>query len=161
MKLIVTDLENFNLPVSGEHKIIKPDSRLCRCVGCFNCWFKTPGKCVIADGFDDIGALWGKCDEVYYVCRCVYGSLSPFAKNIQDRGLAYVHPDFVIRGGEMHHRRRYDNVIKCSVLFYGETTEGERQTARKLMQAAMDNYDGTVERIEFFDSVEDMEGISL
>ena len=39
---------------------------------------------------------------------------------VQDRAISYPHPNFVIRKGEMHHKRRYDNVIQLSAHFYGE-----------------------------------------
>ena len=25
------------------------------CIGCFGCWLKTPGTCVIKDGFENMG----------------------------------------------------------------------------------------------------------
>lgn len=161
MKLIITDLEDFSLPVSGEHKIIRPDEKLTQCLGCFSCWVKTPGKCVIADGFEEMGALWSKCDEVIIVCRCVYGGLSPFAKNVMDRSLAYVHPDFTIKGGEMHHKRRYLNKVRCSAMFYGDTTEKEQETARHIIAAIMDNFYGEVGDVRFFKTAGEMEGIAL
>lgn len=161
MKLIITDLEEFNLPVGGQYKVIGPDENIHQCLGCFGCWLKTPGKCVIKDGFEDMGSLWSRCNEVIFVCRCVYGGLSPFVKNVLDRSLAYVQPDFLIRGGEMHHKRRYLNRVKCSAVFYGDTTEKERQTAQHIIAAVMDNFDGDVGSVRFFASYEDMEGISL
>ena len=161
MKLIVTDLENFSLPVSGEYRVISPDEKLTQCMGCFGCWLKTPGKCVITDGYEMMGAEWGKCDEAVFISRCTYGSLSPFVKNVLDRSLAYVHPDFVTHLGEMHHKRRYDNTIKCSFYFYGDTTEAEKSTAKKVMQAFMDNFYGEIKEIKFFNTAEEMEGMQL
>ena len=40
MKLIITDIENFNIPVEGEYKIIKPNGDIRHCIGCFGCWVK-------------------------------------------------------------------------------------------------------------------------
>lgn len=161
LKLIVTDIEDFNFPVSGEYRLISPDEKLTQCMGCFGCWLKTPGKCVIQDGYEMMGAEWGKCDEAIFISRCTYGSLSPFVKNVVDRSLAYVHPDFVIRFGEMHHKRRYDNDIKCSFYFYGDATEAEKKTAGNVMQAFMDNFYGEIKEIKFFKTHEEMEGIEL
>lgn len=162
MKLIITDLENFNIPVEGEHKIIRPQGDIRNCVGCFGCWTRTPGKCVIHDGYENTGIDMGKCTELIFVSRCYYGSVSPFVKTVQDRAISYIHPDFVIRRGEMHHKRRYSNVISLSAHFYGENiTDAEKKTARKILEANADNYDGVVKDIFFYRSAEELEGISL
>lgn len=162
MKLIITDLENFQFPVEGEYKVVKPQGKIKHCIGCFGCWVKTPGRCVIHDGFENTGIEMSKCKELIFISKCCYGSVSPFVKKVQDRAISYIHPDFVIRKGEMHHKRRYDNVISLSAYFYGENiTEVEKETARKMLEANADNYDGVVKDVLFYKTIEEMEGISL
>lgn len=162
MKLIITDLENFNIPVEGEYKVIQPQAPVRNCIGCFGCWTRTPGKCVIHDGYENTGIEMGRCTELIFVSRCCYGSLSPFVKTVQDRGLSYIHPDFVMRRGEMHHKRRYGNVIQLSAYYYGENiTDTEKETARKILEANADNYDGKVKNVYFYHSLEELEGIRL
>ena len=79
-----------------------------------------------------------------------------------DRAISYIHPDFVIRKGEMHHKRRYDNVIQLTAYFYGENiTDIEKETARNLMEANADNYDGMVKSVQFYQSVKELEGVTL
>ena len=162
MKLIITDIENFNIPIEGEHKIISPKGSIHHCIGCFGCWIKTPGKCVICDGYENTGIDMGKCTELILVSRCCYGSVSPFVKTVQDRAISYIHPDFVIRKGEMHHKRRYKNVIALSAHLYGENiTDTEKETAGELLNANVDNYDGIVKDIYFYKSAQELEGIVL
>lgn len=162
MKLIITDIENFRIPVQGEYKLISPRGEIHHCIGCFGCWVKTPGKCVIQDGYENTGIDMSKCTELLVISRCCYGSVSPFVKSVQDRAISYIHPDFVIRKGEMHHKRRYKNVISLSWYLYGEAiTEEEKATARKIMEANADNYDGVVKKIQFFNSIEELEGLTL
>ncbi len=88
MKLIITDIENFNVPVEGEYKIIKPKGDIRHCIGCFGCWVKTPGKCVIHDGYYETGVVMSKCTELIIISRCYYGSVSPFVKMVQDRAIS-------------------------------------------------------------------------
>lgn len=162
MKLIITDIENFHIPVEGACKIIKPKGSIHPCTGCFGCWIKTPGKCVIHDGYEDTGIYMGKCTELILVSQCCYGSVSPFVKNVQDRALSYIHPDFVLRKGELHHKRRYKNVILLSAYFYGaDLTDREKETARNLLKANADNYDGQVKKICFYRTTEEMGNIVL
>lgn len=162
MKLIITDIENFNIYVEGEYKVIKPQGDIRNCIGCFGCWVKTPGKCVIHDGYEGTGIAMSKCTELILISRCHYGSVSPFVKMVQDRAISYLHADLVIRKGEMHHRRRYKNVIALSAHLYGENiTDVEKETARNLIEANADNYDGSVKDIHFYNSVEDLEDITL
>ena len=162
MKLIITDIENPKFSVEGEHKIIKPKKKIHHCTGCFGCWVKTPGKCVIHDGYEGMGIDMGNCMELILISRCCYGSVSPFVKTVQDRAIAYIHPDFVLRGGEMHHKRRYKNVISLSAYFYGEDiTEAEKETARDMIQANADNYDGKVKGVHFLKEAKELEGIAL
>lgn len=159
MKVIITDIENFALQNGGDMEIVSPATGrgiIKNCIGCFGCWHKTPGECVIHDGFERTGANLGHCDQLIFVSECVYGSLSPFCKMVLDRSISYVHPNFVMRRGEMHHKRRYDNVITVTAHFYGtDITEAEKETAKKLMQANADNYDGFVGEIHFHDSMEE------
>lgn len=104
----------------------------------------------------------GKCTELILVSRCCYGSVSPFVKKVQDRAISYIQADFVIRKGEMHHKRRYKNVIALSAYLYGENiTDVEKETARNLMKANADNYDGLVKDVQFYKSVEELEGVIL
>lgn len=162
MKLIITDLENFSLPEEGEYKVIRPKGEIRNCIGCFGCWSKTPGKCVIHDGYEGTGCDLGKCTELIFISHCTYGSLSPFVKKVLDRAISYVQGDFVMRGGEMHHKRRYTNVIEVTAHFYGDNiTDAEKETARNLMQANADNFDGTVKAVHFHTSKEELEGIKL
>ena len=162
MKLIITDLCDFHIPVEGEYKLIKPEGDIHHCIGCFGCWVKTPGKCVIHDGYESTGIAMGKCTELIFISHCCYGGFSPFVKTVQDRAISYIHPDFVFRKGEMHHKRRYENVISLSVYFYGENiTEAEKKTARRIAEANADNYDGIVKDVFFYTSEQELEGVVL
>lgn len=150
MRLVLSDTEYLPQNLSEDSVIIKNNGKIHKCIGCFGCWIKTPGKCVIKDGYEDMGKLLSQCSELIIISRCVYGSVSPFIKNVMDRAISYIHPNFVLRKGEMHHKRRYDNVICITACFYGENiSEAEKETARKLIAANADNYDGKVNKVIF------------
>ena len=151
MTLVITDLERQWIPFEGEVEVIGPDSSILPCIGCFGCWTKTPGKCVLKDAFCETGQKIGRCDRLVIVSECVYGGYSPFVKNVLDRAISYIHPYFCIRGGQMHHRPRYANKMDFQVYFYGDTTPQERETARKLAAANALNYDAKSHAVTFLE----------
>lgn len=166
MKLLIHDLkeEKFKelLPLNDDMMIVSDDSAIHNCIGCFGCWVKTPGACVIRDKYGDMGEKLSKCDEVIIISKCFYGGFSPFVKNVLDRSISYIHPYFVIRNGEMHHRRRYDNPFNLLAIFYGEDiTEQEKQTAEKLIRANAVNLDCSVHRVEFLKDIEEIRNFTF
>ena len=76
MRLLLTDTP---LPIqfsegSENYLIDLSNQKISHCVGCFGCWVKTPGKCVIRDDATKIYPLIAKSEEVVYVSRVKYGS---------------------------------------------------------------------------------------
>lgn len=164
MRVLIHDLETrdflalFPKPLD-ETLVVSDDGTIRHCLGCFGCWIKTPAECVIRDKYGDMGAQLSKCSELLIISQCCYGGFSPFVKNVLDRSISYMHPDFQIRSGRMHHQRRYNNEIDLQVWFYGEgITEKEQQTAQRLVQANAINLDCHVHSVYFAPSIMELEG---
>lgn len=114
--------------------------RVKHCVGCFNCWVKTPGKCVILDHCSETPAMLASSREMILVSRNVYGGFSPEVKGVLDRSIGYTMPFFRIIGNEMHHTMRYENPFMLTAHFYGDSIgETERGIAKQLLKANMVN----------------------
>lgn len=118
-KFIITD---FNKPQNTHH-----------CMGCFGCFIKTPGKCVIADDCQNQGQKIGHCEELIVISKCVYGQYTADVKVQMDRCLPGLHADFEVAEGIMRHALRYDNAPMLKVYFYGDITEDERKLAEKVV----------------------------
>lgn len=162
MRLIITDVSSEELTVEDGVCIVEHDSKIQNCKGCFGCWVKCPGECALNDAYNDMGERLSKCSELTIISKCTYGGFSPFVKNVLDRSISYMHPNFVIRKGKMHHRRRYDNKITLTVYFYGDIiTEWEKEIARKLVMANALNFDSQVSGVNFLDSVDELGGMLL
>lgn len=131
------------------------------CIGCFGCWLKTPGTCVIKDEFQNMGENLSKVDELLIISKATFGSYSSSVKNVLDRSISYVSPFFVIRKGEMHHRERYHKNLTISACFYGDLTEAEKETSKNLVVANAVNLNGTVGKVQFADSIEDAKEVLL
>ncbi len=167
MRLIIHDLksEEFEkLFPNGleDTSVISDDGSIHNCIGCFGCWLKTPGACVIRDKYGDMGEYLSKCDEIIIISKCVYGGFSPFVKNVLDRSISYVLPFFKINNGEMHHQRRYDNKVDMKVWFYeNKITEKEKQTARRIVKANCINLYWEISNVLFVNDIKEMEGLIL
>lgn len=167
MKLVIHDLEqeDFNsiLPALGDDlTIISDDGTIKTCIGCFGCWIKTPATCVIRDNYGDMGELLSKCNTVTYISKCFYGGFSPFVKSVVDRSISFVHPYFIVRNGDMHHRNRYENHFDLKVMFYGEDiTDKEKETATKLVKANAVNLDCKSYEVTFVKNFAEMEGLTI
>lgn len=143
----------------SDPSVISDNHTIHNCIGCFGCWIKTPGRCVIKDGYENMGELLGKTNELIVVSKCCYGGFSPFVKNVFDRSISYIHPYFKIRNKEMHHKRRYDNIIQIRAFLYEEDiTQLEKDTAAKYLEAVSINLDCKLKELRFLTKKELMEG---
>lgn len=77
------------------------------CKGCFGCWLKTPGTCIINDDAREITKKMINSDILIYLTPIVFGGYSHLLKSQIDRSIGLVHPFFKRINGEIHHRTRY------------------------------------------------------
>lgn len=148
-RLVVHDLPPDAVCADANTDVAADDGNLHPCIGCFGCWIKTPGQCVLHDGWEHMGWRIAQCEELVLVSRCVYGSVSPFVKNVLDRSIPYLHPDFARVEGQMHHKQRYAERRALRVLFYGDVPAAEQQTACRWAAAMALNMDMTVKQVTF------------
>lgn len=120
------------------------------CIGCFSCWNRDPGVCAVKDGYENMGYLIHHAEEVTVISRYTYGGFSGSVKNIFDRCLGYVLPQFEVINGETHHMKRYDEDKPFTFIFYGnELYNEQKDAARRYVQAVCTNIRGYVKDVEF------------
>jgi multimeric flavodoxin WrbA len=79
------------------------------CLGCFGCWLKTPGECVIHDAGSDLPKKVIQSDLVFLVTPVTFGMYSSELKKALDRfPCPILLPFFKKINGEIHHAPRYD-----------------------------------------------------
>lgn len=157
-RLIIYDIQNETLTAKKDDILFSANPIVKPCMGCFGCWIKTPGRCVIGDRCSDIPSYIAKCDEMILISPVLFGSYSESIKAVIDRSIPYVLPYFRIVGGEMHHKMRYKHSFKLKALFYGECDSGERQLAESLAQANAVNFGAKSCEAKFFDGIEELRG---
>ncbi len=154
MKLLIHDLNEAEwLTIADQYEdyeIVADDGTIRPCIGCFSCWNKTPGKCVIRDGYENMGYLIHHAEEVKVISRYTCGGFSSFIKNVFDRCLGYVLPHFELVNGESHHMKRYDETKPITFVFYGEELgEADRQAAIRYVKAVCTNMRAGVKDVIF------------
>ena len=154
MKLLIHDLpeeawERFKSDYAGD-RIISEQGAIHPCIGCFSCWNKTPGQCILRDGYENMGELIHHASEVVVISRYTYGGFSGFVKNVFDRCLGYVLPQFEVVDGETHHKKRYMEEKPFTFVFYGhELSPEEKECASRYVRAVCTNIRGYVKAIRF------------
>lgn len=165
MKLLIHDFSQEEWEREAENyagwEVISDRGEIKPCVGCFGCWTKTPGTCVIKDGYERMGLLIHQADEVLVISRYTYGGFSSFVKNVIDRSIAWVLPFFEIVDEEMHHKKRYPEDKPFSFVFRGiGLTDEDKARAKQYVEAVCRNFHGTIKNIRF-EKIEDTVAVKL
>lgn len=100
------DLERFDLR----------EMKLYPCTGCFSCWFRTPGLCVVPDDTDRIRRSFVHADLALFATPLVMGLFSALLKNALDKMVPVVLPHLTVVDGEVHHHLRYRRQPHLGVL---------------------------------------------
>ena len=83
------------------------EMKIAHCLGCFNCWIKTPGICVEADAGREIARAFIQSDLAVLFTPVTFGGYSPELKKMVDRFIQLISPFFQMDHGEVHHPPRY------------------------------------------------------
>lgn len=115
------------------------DRDIAPCAGCFGCWTKTPGECVIGDGTRAILRSYVCADLVVCATPVTFGGYSSDLKKLIDRLIPVLDPRFVVAGGEVHHRLRYRRYPKTIIVgtLPSPDPEAERVFARLAAQRSL------------------------
>lgn len=135
MKLILSDCPLDLPPSPGAHVEWIDLSRLkiANCVGCFGCWTKTPGRCVIRDDAPRVYPLIARSEAVLYVSRIRYGGYDTIMKTMLERAIPIQQAFIRVVDGETHHVQR-DVVPKDAVILaYGQADQEEQDLFRRLI----------------------------
>jgi multimeric flavodoxin WrbA len=105
------------------------DMKINSCVGCFNCWVKTPGLCSIKDDAREVARNYIAADHVIFCSPLIMGFVSSLLKNTMDRNLPLIHPHLEDLDGEIHHKKRYEKYPVISFLLEKETGTDDEDIA--------------------------------
>ena len=134
MKLILSDMP---LNISIENKEIKyidlSSLKITNCVGCFGCWTKTPGKCVIRDDGTKVYPYIAKSNTIIYVSHVKYGCYDTVMKTMLERAIPIQKAFIRIHNGETHHVQRDVAPKKATIIAYGSLSKEEKVIFKELV----------------------------
>ena len=140
MKVLVHDLNEqdfLQLHINNnDYTVINANATAVPCVGCYNCWLKTPGTCKINDYLKNSGSLLGNSEDTVFISQNCYGGYSEKVKNVLDRSISSSLPFFTYRSWKVKHVKRYKtNRSRLTVILYGDFLESETKIAELLVEA--------------------------
>lgn len=107
--------------------------KISNCIGCFGCWTRTPGRCVIRDDAPRVYPYIAKSEEVVYITKVVYGGYDTIMKTMLERAIPIQQAFIRIHRGETHHIQRNVAPKKATIIAYGATDPEEQDLFRQLV----------------------------
>ena len=92
---------------------------IAHCVGCNQCWLKTPGICAIKDDYEIILKKLVQADNLWLVSDTHFGFLNYKGKRVMDRIVPLLNMTVGFRDGWMRHELRY-HVLNIGLLYQGD-----------------------------------------
>lgn len=91
-----------------------------QCTGCFACWLKTPGRCVLPDLYEKVLRAYLRSDLAVLASPLVLGFTSALLKRATDRIVPVALPHIDGSSGECRHYPRYEHAPTLGVLYEPE-----------------------------------------
>lgn len=165
MQVIIHDLDSEFFQslcrLTDKATVIRADGKYAPCQGCFKCWLKNPGYCVICDSLQHVGAIIGASDKVTIISKITYGGYSSQVKKILDRSICTSIPFFTYRRWQTHHIKRYHHKQVLNVYLYGKCSQTEKVTAREFIERNRINMGMDEASVTFMDDVNSLKGCSF
>ncbi len=112
-----TLLENDNFQVKN---YLLREMNLKYCLGCWNCWLKTPGQCTIMDSSKFICREYINADFVLFASPLIMGFTSALLKKMTDKFVQLLHPYIRLVEDEVHHMKRYEKYPPIGLIYERE-----------------------------------------
>ena len=103
------------------------EARLTNCVGCFECWVKTPGQCRFGDFGRELAGRVINSDLFVIVSRIRFGSYSSDVQRSLERMIPLLNPLFEKVDGETHHAHRYSRYPSLAALGVLDGADGKSE----------------------------------
>lgn len=153
MKIILSD-RPLSLDLGDRADVVSFDlshMKIAPCVGCFGCWTRTPGKCVIRDDAVKVYPVLAGSDTALYVSRVRYGGYDLVMKTMLERAIPVQQAFIRLLDGETHHVQRAVVPKRAVIVAYGARDREEEELFRRLVARNAKNMSFQSYEIRFTD----------
>lgn len=132
-EIIINEYDNDLVGISEDsYRLDLSSNRVKNCIGCWSCWWKTPGRCIYND-LNEFYHNYITADKAIFICKTSKGFVTSNIKNLFDRMIPLYLPYVYYSTGESMHVTRYDKYP--NIEFYYEKTSLPDKS-----QEILDNY---------------------
>jgi hypothetical protein len=127
--VIIKEFDSEYIPVDN-YTLNLSNLSVKNCIGCWSCWWKTPGQCA----FSDLNQFYHEyitADKAIYFVKAVKGFVSGNLKTLFDRMIPLYLPYMDYSTGESMHVPRYEKYPDIEFYYYGEF---ETEESRKIYE---------------------------
>lgn len=151
MNLILSDrsISFLSEDNSSVNYVDLSELNIANCKGCFGCWTKTPGKCVIRDDAARVYPLIAASRYLIYISRIRYGCYDSVMKTMLERAIPVQQPFIRLLEGETHHVQRAVVPKNAMIIAYGASSDEEKDIFHRLVQRNAKNMNFADYRIIF------------
>lgn len=99
--------------------VLTSGMKISHCIGCNDCWIKTPGRCCIKDDYEQILIKIMQVDCVVFLTETKLGFVCSQMKNLIDRILPLATMYLKFKNGQMRHYSRYQKQPDMALIYAG------------------------------------------
>jgi hypothetical protein len=104
MDLLLSSMSDSGADVE-KHYVVDLDIK--GCLGCFSCWWKTPGRCVHRDDMDWVLPKMVEADIIVLGTPIYHYNIIHYLQRMRERTLPLNLPDMIVKKDETHHPERH------------------------------------------------------
>jgi putative sterol carrier protein/putative NADPH-quinone reductase len=109
-------------------KEIKP------CIGCYSCWYKTPGTCIHRDDMPELLQKYKACKVVVFATPLYHYGMTAYTKLFLERTLPLVQPYLIESDGVTTHPYRYPEMASQKMVLISVCGFPEKDHFRALVE---------------------------
>lgn len=126
MKTVLVN--DYDCAVNADFILDLRKQKIQHCLGCWNCWLKTPGQCVRQD-MNAFYHAFVNADEVLFCLQIHHDFISGNAKSLFDRLLVMALPYIGYEENVSRHAARYEKLPKLKFLYRPDFSTDESEQA--------------------------------